>query len=103
MPFRFPSAGIISYAGETALGEVPYDLVFVSWNSPEPQEDFDQYIVRVNQQTKLVDYLRYTVLLRTLQPRAAPGSSSDLRPRACLQHESRESPDTRLRATNLVG
>ena len=64
MPFRFPSAGIISYAGETVLGGVPYDLVFVSWNSPEPQEDFDQYIVWINRQTKLVDYVRYTVRVK---------------------------------------
>jgi hypothetical protein len=61
LPFRVPFAGIVSHAGERSLDGTQYDLVFASWNSAEPQEKLDQYIIWVNKQTKLIDFVRYTV------------------------------------------
>ncbi len=60
-PFRLPYAEIVSYAGEGSAAGRVYDLVFATWNTPEPQEKIDQYLVWVNRETGLIDYLQYTV------------------------------------------
>ncbi|MDP3936798.1 MAG: hypothetical protein Q8R92_01525 [Deltaproteobacteria bacterium] len=60
-PFRLPYADIVTYAGEGSAAGRVYDLVFATWNKPEPQEKIDQYLVWVNQETGLIDFLQYTV------------------------------------------
>ena len=61
LPFHLPFAGIIIYAGEDELAGQAYDVVFVSWNTDEPQAKVDQYLAYINRKTGLIDYLRYTV------------------------------------------
>lgn len=58
---RLRQAPIISYAGEGELRGQKYDLVFCTWNKPEPHKEADQYIAWVNQSTGLMEFTQYTV------------------------------------------
>ena len=51
-PFRIANAGIVQYAGGRTLGEVSYDLVYVTWRDADPQLDVDQYIVWIGRSTE---------------------------------------------------
>ncbi len=61
MPFRLSNAELLRYYGIERLNGNTYDLVFASWHSEKPSPDFDQYILWINADTKLVDYVVYTL------------------------------------------
>ncbi len=58
---RIQNATIISYAGEQTFNGQTYDLVYATWKSQEPQKDIDQYMVWINQNTKMMDLVEFTV------------------------------------------
>ncbi len=58
---RIQNATIISYAGEQVFNGETYDLVYATWKSQEPQKDIDQYMVWINQKTKMMDLVEFTV------------------------------------------
>jgi len=61
LPFRLLDAPLVLYAGEgTYLGR-RYERVFVTWGSPEPHGEHDQYLLWIRPETKLVDAARYTL------------------------------------------
>ena len=58
---RLKKAPIISYAGEKEfLGQI-YDQVFVSWETPKPHQQHDQYVLWINQESGLLDFAVYTL------------------------------------------
>lgn len=58
---RLKRAPLISWAGEEKFGGENYDVVFVTWQKPEPHMEHDQYKLWINQKTKLLDYAIYTL------------------------------------------
>ena len=60
LPYRLYHAPLKRYYGEEEVRGQKYDCVFVSWGSEEPSEDYDQYILWINQESHLVDYCVYT-------------------------------------------
>ena len=64
-PFRIREANIVGYMGEKVLKlhnkKVKYDLVFASWKTYKPQSDIDQYVLWINRETKLMEFIQYTV------------------------------------------
>ncbi|MFK7925359.1 MAG: hypothetical protein AB8H47_25615, partial [Bacteroidia bacterium] len=61
LPYRLKNAPIKRYYGERSLRGQAYNLVFASWGSESPNPDYDQYILWINTETKLVDYCVYTL------------------------------------------
>ncbi len=60
LPFRLATAPIVAYTGERTVGGVPYDTVFVTWQTPEPHPEHDQYLLFINRRTGLVDLSEWT-------------------------------------------
>lgn len=58
---RLSNAPIIRYAGEKQFKGTEYELVYVTWESIKPNKDYDQYIVYINKNTKVIEYLSYTL------------------------------------------
>lgn len=58
---RLRLAPIISYAGEGEMRGKKYDLVFCTWNKPEPHMEADQYVAWINQSTGMMEFTQYTV------------------------------------------
>lgn len=60
-PFRIDSAPIIEHAGVASHEGVTYDLVLATWGSRAANAKYDQYIIWIDQDEKLIRKLRYTV------------------------------------------
>ena len=60
-PFRILNADTFAYVGEDYVKDQLCDGILVSWNTLEPQKNIDQYIVWINQETKLIEKLDYTI------------------------------------------
>lgn len=58
---RLKKAPIISYAGEKEFRGQHYDQVFVSWETPAPHQQHDQYVLWINRESGLLDYAVYTL------------------------------------------
>lgn len=58
---RLKRAPIISYAGEKEFRGQPYDQVFVTWETPEPHQEHDQYVLWINRASGLLEYAVYTL------------------------------------------
>lgn len=51
----------MKYAGSKEIEDITYDLVFATWESLEPNKEFDQYLLYISQETGLVAFASYTV------------------------------------------
>jgi hypothetical protein len=60
-PFRVGEAEFISYAGEATVEGQAYDLVFATWGSEAANATYDQFILYLNKETHLIDWLYFTV------------------------------------------
>lgn len=60
-PFRINEAPIIAYAGESTVKGETYDLVYATWGSEAPNRDYDQYILYLDKETRLVEWLHFTI------------------------------------------
>ncbi len=70
---RLRQAPIIAYAGEKDFNSHQYDLVFATWETPEPHMEHDQYVLYINKKTGMLDYAVYTLRDNYLKP---PGYKS---------------------------
>ena len=68
MVSRIKNAPIISYAGEAEFRGNKYDLVFCTWQTPEPHMEHDQYMAWINKETGLMDFTQYTIRETYLKP-----------------------------------
>ena len=55
------AAEFVAYAGEEEVNGQKYDVVFGTWESVEPNDDFDQYVLYINKDTKLIDRVKLTI------------------------------------------
>lgn len=60
LPSRLSHAPIVAFAGEKAEKGQVFDLIFVTWESPEPNRN-DQYLLYINRKTKRVERVTYTI------------------------------------------
>ena len=60
-PFRIGEAPIISYAGEGTVKGESYDLVYATWGSEKANRQYDQYILYLDKETRLVEWLHFTI------------------------------------------
>jgi len=58
-PFRISEAPIIAYAGESTVKGETYDLLYATWGSESANTKFDQYVLYIDKETKLVEWLFY--------------------------------------------
>jgi len=70
LPFRMLDAPIALDAGEGRYLGSSYDRVFVTWGSPEPHAEHDQYVLWIDPDTRLIAAVRYT--LRDAVPMSTP-------------------------------
>lgn len=61
MPDRLKKVPIISFAGEKEFRGQKYDIVFATWQTPEPHMEHDQYTLYINQKTKMIDFAVYSL------------------------------------------
>lgn len=61
LPLRLREAPILKYAGTKTVEGASYHLVFATWESLEPNRDFDQYLLYLSQDTGLLTFANYTV------------------------------------------
>ena len=60
-PFRISEAPIVVYAGESTVKGEPYDLLYITWGSVAPNREYDQYILYLDKETRLVEWLNFTL------------------------------------------
>ena len=61
LAWRLQEATWIRSIGSEKIGKRSYHKVFVSWDTDEPQKNIDQYIVYIDEETHLIQWVRYTV------------------------------------------
>ena len=61
LPFLLSEAELITYAGTKELRGNIYDLVYVTWAKWTPHKNADQYLIWINRETMMIDYVQGTV------------------------------------------
>ncbi len=76
-PYRLLNADIITYAGETTFEGKEYDLVFVTWERPEPHKEHDHWLLYINKETKFIDLSNLTIrdFFAPFPPKLAEGTA----------------------------
>lgn len=60
-PFRISEAPIIAYAGKGNIEDKEYDLLYATWGGAEANGTYDQYIMYVDPETRLIEWLNFTL------------------------------------------
>ncbi|WP_155839729.1 hypothetical protein [Aquimarina latercula] len=60
-PFRMLDATIIRYAGEKEFENKQYDLVYATWGSEEPNDQYDRWLIYINKETGFIDLTEVTI------------------------------------------
>jgi len=61
LPLRLSNAPILRYYGEKTQHGENYELIFASWETEAANKKYDQFVLWINEKTKLVDYVFFTV------------------------------------------
>ncbi len=61
LPFRLLAADTVLDAGPASHRGRRYDRVLVTWGTPEPHAEHDQYLLWIDTETGLVEMVQYTV------------------------------------------
>jgi len=61
LPFRIQEANKVALIGVKEWEGHTYDLVIATWNRFETQRYIDQYVLWINQETRRLDYMTFTV------------------------------------------
>ena len=61
LPFLLSEAELITYAGSKEIHGENYELVFATWEKWTPHKNADQYLIWINSDTKMIDYVQGTV------------------------------------------
>ena len=54
-PFRINEAPNIAYAGESRVNGEMYDLLYATWGSEKPNRQFDQFVLYLDKETRMVE------------------------------------------------
>lgn len=68
LPYWIKKVPIVAHVRDTVLQDKAYHLVFGTWETPKANHKFDQYVYWINQRTKLLEIVQYTV--RVVDPKA---------------------------------
>jgi len=60
-PFRISEAPIIYYGGQRKVNGETYDLLYATWGSEKANRSFDQYLLYLDPETKLIEWLHFTL------------------------------------------
>lgn len=60
-PFRISEAPIIAYAGESTIEGEAYDLLYITWGTEVPNRTYDQYLLYLDKETRMVEWLNFTL------------------------------------------
>lgn len=60
-PFRLREGQYVAHAGTQTIHGKTYDLVYITWGSVEPSKTIDQYVAWIEQDTRRLGILQYTV------------------------------------------
>ncbi len=60
-PMRIQNANAFNYAGEKEINGKICEGILASWNTTEPQNDIDQYLIWLDKETKRIVKLEYTI------------------------------------------
>ena len=60
-PFRISEASIIQYAGQAQIKGIQYELLFATWQSEKANKEYDQFLLYINEESYLIEYLKFTV------------------------------------------
>ena len=60
-PFRIGEANVLHYVEDKTVEGKSYHVLLASWGTDEPQKEVDQYLVYINKETWLIDFLEFTV------------------------------------------
>lgn len=69
LPYWTKKVPMTVYVKDTILHNKAYHLVFGTWKTLGPNDEFDQYIFWISKKTKLLEIVQYTV--RVVDPKAA--------------------------------
>jgi hypothetical protein len=58
---RLRNVPIVAYVGEKEFDGQLYQLVFASWEKAAPHPEHDQYVLYINNETRMVDYAEFTI------------------------------------------
>ncbi len=58
---RLNNAPIISYGGAETFDGIEYDLVMASWKTIEPDKEYDQYVLWINKDSHILEFVQYTI------------------------------------------
>lgn len=58
---RLSGAELIRFAGEKTFNGKNYDLVFTTWGSLKANAKNDQYLMYINQENHMLEYMEYTI------------------------------------------
>lgn len=61
LPLRLKNAPILRYYGEKTHQGKNYELVFASWESEAANKKYDQFVLWINRETNLLEYVYFTV------------------------------------------
>lgn len=61
LPLRLRDAPILKYAGTRDFENKTYDLVFATWNKPQPHKEHDQYLLYIDHESNHLAFANYTV------------------------------------------
>lgn len=59
--WRIQEATVVRMISPQVIGGRTYQRVFVSWGTPEPQSDIDQYVIYIDHKTHFIRWANYTV------------------------------------------
>ena len=60
-PFKIREADLISYAGQREIEGTTYNIVYATWHSEEPNSRYDQFMLYLNPETNLLEWLEFTI------------------------------------------
>ncbi|WP_299244797.1 hypothetical protein [uncultured Aquimarina sp.] len=60
-PFRMLEATVIRYAGEKEFENKQYDLVYATWGSEAPNNQYDRWLIYINKETGFIDLTEVTI------------------------------------------
>ena len=61
LPFRIGEASILIYGGKETVNNEIYDVVYATWGSEKANSDYDQFLLYLDQESRLIEYLYFTV------------------------------------------
>lgn len=61
LAFCLSEAELVTYAGAHELHGQTYDVVYITWGQLAPHRESDQYLVWVNRETSMIDFVQSTV------------------------------------------